>query len=106
MQLEFYHLSDPANKQHRWPFVYLHGAAERHNEEQQRQHGDWKWEAPDLFEANQPMPVVEGDYPAMLYGMRVVAFLRMRHDHLHGRVASPDGDTIAFLHAQNVKEWR
>jgi hypothetical protein len=104
MTLEFYHQADPNGKKERWPFVYLHGQAEDHCGKQAQENG-WEWGAPDIFDASEPMPTFPGDYPATLYGMPVIAFVRFRHGHLAGRVATP-ADVEGFAHAKESENWR
>ncbi len=112
MTYNFYHQNDPAAPKNAeyWHSVYLHGLAEDHNNRIASE-ASWEWAAPDLFVCDQPMPTAEGDFPAKLYGLDVVAFIRYRWgqkvegDYLAGRVASPLDET-GFAHAQNREEWR
>jgi hypothetical protein len=103
----FYHYNDPAAPKdaHRWPFVYLHGAAESHNEKKAEVNG-WEWVAPDLFVSDQPMPTETGDYAAVLYGMRVVAVIRVTWlgPQMCGRVACPN-DQRGYEHAKSSERW-
>lgn len=86
-----YHPNDPAAKQmERWTWVYLDGAAERHNEAQQIANG-WEWDAPDLCVIDHPSPetIKPGTYECCLYGKCAIATLAIRYSGgtVDGRVA-------------------
>jgi hypothetical protein len=110
--IHLYHQADPNRRGRRndwWPFAYLHGAAEIHNEQVSRLAG-WEPEdeetAADLFVADCPMPDKEGEYEGMLYGMPVVIVLsrRPRLGWLCGRISCP-ADEEGSRHARSVREW-
>jgi hypothetical protein len=106
----FRHDNDPeGSTYYRWHFVYLHGLAERHNEQTAEENG-WEWAAPDMVSCDRPMPAEGGDYPAVLYGLAVVAVLRSRSGLRSGRAAAvnvPSREAMAeWRHAQRPEEWR
>ncbi len=103
----FYHLSDPnapKNPYHVWHFVYLDGEAEVVNGQMAHLNG-WEWQAPDLFLADQPMPTVEGEYEATLYGQRVVVFIHKRFGSYLGGRAVFWADTEAYEYASHPERW-
>lgn len=91
---------------YRWPFVYLHGAAEAHNESYRARQG---WEATassDVFTSTVPMPDKPGEYRGMLYCLPVIIVLANKYgDGLNGRVASCY-DEAGMQHARNIEAWR
>ena len=80
-----------------WHFCYLHGDAEfRYDPE--------NGSAPDLFLADEPMPVEAGTYACEIRGLPAVAVIAQRHGGLAGRVALVK-DTEALTHALDVEAW-
>ena len=102
--MEFRHEQDPkAQGWYRWPYVYLHGIAEKRNAERGSIEG---WDtAADIFVANGPMPTEVGEYRANLYGREVVAVLAVRDAFFNGRVAEID-DPEGLAHAREPDSWR
>jgi hypothetical protein len=101
-----FHSNDPnlPKDYHCWHFVYLHGAAENHNEKKAFDN-NWAWRCPDLVISDQPIPKIPGHYEANLYGMKVIAVMARRiENHLAGRVADPT-DVEGFAHASKPEEW-
>lgn len=112
--LEFVHRNaETENDHHIWPFVYLHGEAERMNEEAFSNGGD----APDLCMANEPIEkyipdglhgraykainCVVGGKPAIV----VLAKTLGENGPVCGRISLVD-DVEAMRHTYTPENWR
>lgn len=120
--LKFIHADsnkDRKRLEHRWPFVYLHGQAERMNDQIFNEGG----EAPDICMANEPMdnyipcvgnglpcvswkgtvsiPCLVNDTPAVC----VLSSHRSTDGHFGGRIALVK-DIEGLRHALSPLEWR
>lgn len=106
--MTFHHYSDPAaSGLHSWPFVYLHGAAEQHNDRIADDNA-WVWQAPDCFLCSEPMPTAPGVYRGSLYGFPVIAVLAFTHwpNQMCGRVVIDDPKRDGYEHAFAISDWR
>jgi hypothetical protein len=88
--------------EHVWSYVYLHGAAEDamayHYQVQNIT------TAPDIFGADAPKPVEEGNYLVSVLDRPALAVIAIHHGILGGRVALLS-DTEGLAHALDVKSW-
>lgn len=103
---KFLNPNDPASKDiELWHFVYMHGEAERANQEQQQREGWSDREAPDYCVCADPKPTAPGAYYGELYGRMVICVLAHRHGGLDGRAAFID-DYPAVMHCNSPEDWR
>ena len=105
---------------HNWNWCYLHGAAEdvmNGRLDELEKAGKEASHAPDIFYADQPMPLQSGSYPVLLYGQPATAVISThegRHGrkdeyggHLSGRVyLNSDPIQARIDHCNKPTEWR
>ena len=106
--MNFYHENDPRIKDmlvHRWPFCYMHGAAEDVINIEQYER-DISWSAPDLFVCNEPMPSEAGAYYGKLYGHDVVMVIAEHLGTLGGRGAINEPSTDDYVHVFKPEDWQ